>query len=163
MSGFMSPLTARRGSKQTGVVGLGADPYSRISENPFWAKKDVSGRFVAVLDEAIAGRNLDLITARSRALLAGEIHEVVLVIEAGAAPGVIVPDAVYLGFFEVQEGGVVIVGDAVYWEDTRIGTLAGFDETHHPNHMNIVIATEAPRTGRDLGVEVGHTIRFRQS
>ena len=41
-----------------------------------------------------------------------------------------------------------------------VGTVIGFDETHLPNHLNIVIYTVSLVTGRDLGAQLGDEVRF---
>ena len=35
-----------------------------------------------------------------------------------------------------------------------IGTIAGFDDTHMPNHMNIVIAQDRLQSGAELGLKL---------
>lgn len=141
---------------------MGREPYLTLTRDPYWVKSDVEGRVVAVLDLVTSGRNLELITARSRVVKSGDIHELVLTGQYDAAPGTIVNDAVYLAFVEIISGGVLQSGDQVLWGDTRLGTLAGFDETHFPNHYNLVIKAEGPRTGRDAGVRLGDRVTFRQ-
>ena len=58
-------------------------------------------------------------------------------------------------FFEVKIGGIVVVGDKVSVGDRVIGEVAGFDVTHMPNHMNIVVkAKERTKLGVKLGEKV---------
>lgn len=54
--------------------------------------------------------------------------------EKNTAPGEVVNNVANLGFFEVNEGGVIIIGDNVYIEEKLIGKVIGFDDTHMPNH-----------------------------
>jgi urease beta subunit len=38
--------------------------------------------------------------------------------------------------------------------------VLGFDGCHFPNHYNILVNTDRPRTGLELGVPLGATVRF---
>ena len=50
-----------------------------------------------------------------------------------------------------------MVGDKVSVDGRHLGALAGFDETHMPNHMNIVV-----RTGSmdEPYIHVGDRVQF---
>lgn len=79
----------------------------------------------------------------------------------GLQPGTRVRDVAYIGFIEVEIGGVAEIGDEVWAGELRLGALAGFDLTHYPNHLNIVLSTEAAKTGAELGLQLGTRIIFR--
>lgn len=136
------------------------DPYKAglFKKNPYAKKQDIKGKLVVVLDGKIEGRNLQLITPISRALKKGEIHELIFTDEADAGPGKKVDNIAYLGFFEVEQGGVMVSGDALFLDSKIIGEIAGFDETHMPNHLNIVIKAKERQTGLELNSEVGMEI-----
>jgi hypothetical protein len=52
-----------------------------------------------------------------------------------------------------------MVGDAVHAAHRGfLGTIAGFDEAHAPNHFNIVLKHETRRTGRELGLRLDEAI-----
>ena len=68
----------------------------------------------------------------------------------------------YLGFFAVEREGVIVVGDEVSLDGKKIGRLAGFDETHMPNHLNVVICSETRATGQELGACLEMTVTFHQ-
>lgn len=87
-------------------------------------------------------RGLKLIYPYSRAIRAGEIHELMLTDEQGACPGTAVDHVSVIGFFEAETGGVILVGDRISVGSKVLGHVAGFDLTHMPNHMNIVIKTK---------------------
>ena len=53
------------------------------------------------------------------------------------------------------------VGDEAYCSGRPIGTLAGFDETHMPNHLNIVIKSNGRMTGVEHGASLGDAILFK--
>ncbi len=125
------------------------------------AKRHVEGQLVYVLHTRADERWMHLEDVPSRALLAGEIHELVLSVNDDLKPGSGVRDVVYIGFFEVTVAGVADVGDEVWARDVRLGALAGFDFVHMPNHMNIVVSTDQATTGAEMGFDVGTPIRFR--
>jgi len=132
------------------------DPYSgaMFKTNPFRERSPVRGRVVAVLDARLEGRGLRLIDAPSRALGRGQVHEL-LVTGGTAAPGDRVDSVAYIAFFEITRPGIVLAGDGVLCGGRLAGTVAGFDATHEPNHLNVVLRSEAPRTGSELGLRPG--------
>ena len=138
------------------------DPYQSgmFSGNPYYAKSDITGSLVVVLREKLEGRGLSLIKPISRCVQQHEIHELILSDEEGIKPGSTVNKVAYFGFTEITRGGVITVGDEVYSSGKLIGTIAGFDETHMPNHINIVIS--GPRAdGAEQGAGVGDAILFK--
>ncbi|KJS87705.1 MAG: hypothetical protein JM58_03305 [Peptococcaceae bacterium BICA1-8] len=141
------------------------DPYKAglFKNNPYAKKQDIKGRLVVVLDGKLEGRNLKLITPISRALNKNEIHELIFTDEKEAGPGKNVDSISYLGFFEVQQGSVMINGDEIYLDGKLVGQIAGFDETHMPNHLNIVIKADERKTGVELDAEVGMEIICKKS
>ncbi len=116
------------------------DPYKKgmFKTNPYAKKKPLKGNLVVVLDGKYDERGLQLIPQPSRCLVADEVHEIILTDE-DKKPGDTVNKIAYIGFFTVKESTVIIVGDEVKINGQVIGKIAGFDETHMPNHYNIVI------------------------
>jgi hypothetical protein len=55
---------------------------------------------------------------------------------------------------------VVVIGETLLADDKPIGTVLGFDETHEPNHINIVIGVAQRQTGKQLNLSVGSRTRF---
>ena len=141
------------------------DPYKdgMFSANPYYAKTDIQGGLVVVLDGKLENRGLELITPISRCVLKNEIHELIASDEPGLGAGSKVEKVAYLAFVEITQAGVLTIGDEVLWADRIIGTIAGFDETHMPNHLNIVVRTRERRSGADLKLRLGDSITFRQS
>lgn len=121
------------------MSGEKRDPYLR-GQPParFVRHRPVTGVVVAVLAGSLPDRGLELIPQPSRVLCRGEVHELILTTEE-AAPGSRVDAISYLGFFEVKQGGVVVVGDDLRVRGSVIGEIAGFDATHLPNHLNVVV------------------------
>jgi hypothetical protein len=138
------------------------DPYAsgKFTVNPYAKKTDVTGALVVVLDGRMEDRGLALIKPISRCVCRHEVHELILTDET-VGPGDTVNRIAYLGFCSIREGGVVVSGDEFYMDDKLLGRLAGFDETHMPNHLNIVIKADSILTGIELGVELGHKIVFK--
>jgi uncharacterized protein YuzE len=79
---------------------------------------------------------------------------------AEAKAGKVVDRVAYIGFFEVEEGGIILVNDRVTVEGQEIGQVVGFDFTHAPNHLNILVRTATPVTGPDLGLKMGRRVVF---
>ena len=55
------------------------------------------------------------------------------------------------------------MGETLLVDDQSIGTVLGFDETHEPNHINIVIGGGRRRTGKQLELGVGGKVRFARA
>jgi hypothetical protein len=138
------------------------DPYAagKFSANPYAAKTDVAGALAVVLRGKMEDRGLELIKPISRCLRRHDIHELILTDEPDAKPGSRVNRIAYLGFAAIEDGGVIVAGDGVYLAGRLVGTLAGFDETHMPNHLNIVIRTDRLADGVEQGAELGMPVRF---
>lgn len=119
----------------------------------------VEAVFVGVLDNRNDGRALQLIKERTRCVRRFDIHELILTDEAHAAPGAVVDGVHYLGFVEFQAGCVLMEGDQLMIGDACIGTLAGFDETHYPNHYNVLFTGPRRITGGELGLRPGDRMR----
>jgi hypothetical protein len=124
------------------------------TDNPYVAKRPVKAQVVCVLHARSERRGMQLEPHPSRAVPAGEIHELAVTDDPAAAPGSRVERVAYVGFVEVVRGGVVLVGDQVTLGGRRLGRVAGFDCTHFPNHMNILVYSPEWQTGLELGVEV---------
>jgi len=141
------------------------DPYASgmFKENPFHSKSDIRGKLVTVLDMKANDRMLSLIVPISRCLCKYDIHELIASDEEGAGPGAVVNAISYIGFIEILQGGVVCTGDFVYWNGQCLGTIAGYDETHMPNHLNIVYHSDERITGAQLGCCLGDGITFVQN
>lgn len=136
------------------------DPYTRglFTRDPYAASTPITGRLVTVLDGHLTGRGLQLIKPPSRALSRHDVHELILTDQPDAAPGAVVERVWYAGFFEVTQSGMAISGATVWVGDVELGILVGFDETHMPNHCNIIIRTDRPATGLELGLHLEDTV-----
>ena len=124
------------------------------------SRRDLHGRVVTVLRGVTDKRGLQLTELRSRAAPRHVIHELMSTDEDGAGPGSKVDRVALIGFFEVEAGAVMLVGDEVYSGNTMLGTIAGFDETHMPNHQNICLKVDHLVDGESIGLAVEDAVRF---
>ncbi|MCX7919062.1 MAG: hypothetical protein N3A72_05530 [bacterium] len=137
------------------------DTTKFVNLTAYAERKEVIGKVITVLDAMAESRGLWLISTYSRAVPKYSIHELILTDEAEPKPGEAVNRIAYLCFFEVAEGGVIPVGDKLYLNDQFIGTIKGFDETHLPNHLNIIVYAEKRQTGKELGFTLGAQLSFK--
>ena len=112
---------------------------------------------VALLHISFEDRGLKLIETKSRAVRYNEIHELMITDEdTGSGKGA---DRVRaIGFFEIKKSGLIVVGDEVWIEDRFLGKLVGYDLTHMPNHMNILVRTD---NLSEPILKVGDIIKFK--
>jgi hypothetical protein len=123
-------------------------------------KVSVSGRLVKLLLHTRTDRGMTLAGYATRCLLRGEIHEIVTTDQTDAAAGERIDRVGFVGFAELERGGVVERGDVVLVEGVALGRVLGFDDCHFPNHLNVLVASDRLLTARDLGAGVGAEIRF---
>lgn len=140
-----------------------ADPYAQQKANRsfFAAKTDIRGRVVVVLRGTLENRELRLIAPISRAFPGGSIIELIGTDDPAAAPGAVVDRIAYIAFVELLGGGVLLAGDTVEANGAAIGTIAGFDDTHMPNHQNTILRTDTRTPGEDLGLRPGDPVLIR--
>jgi len=143
---------------------MSPDPYvHRLldSDLPCAAKEPLRGTLNTILHARAEQRGLELCPYPSRAILKDEVHELIITAEETAAPTKTVNRIAYLGYFTVAESGVLWVGDRVSINDRFIGYLAGYDLTHFPNHMNIIIMVNGDLfTGLEAKYMPGDRIEF---
>ena len=132
------------------------DPYASglVTKSPYAQKRIIQSSVVAILQIEMEERGLNLIQPKSRALKKNEIHELMITDEKETKPGAIVNRVSYIVFIEILRGGVMVVGDLVYWKNNLLGTVAGFDDTHMPNHQNIVLYSPKRITGKELNINI---------
>ena len=124
-------------------------------------RRALESRFVGVIDNRNDGRGLSLIKAHTRVVRRYDIHELILTDEQSAAPGGIVNGVHYVGFVVFEAGvGIFAEGDCVNIGGNAIGTIAGFDESHCPNHYNVLIKGPRRITGVELQQQPGDLVIF---
>lgn len=140
------------------------DPYKAgfFSSNPYAFKREIRGKLAVILQGKLEKRGLNLITTISRAVQKNEIHELMVTDETETGPGKTVDRIAYIGFMEITVGGVMVVGDELICNGQLVGRVAGFDETHLPNHLNIVLASENRFDGVEKGFALESDILVKQ-
>jgi LDH2 family malate/lactate/ureidoglycolate dehydrogenase len=154
------PLPAPRGPAPGSADCVLEGSVSAEGGSEDGAKRPVRGVLVKVLIHRRDDRGMELEPYASRCVRAGDVHELVTTSESRTAPGTRVDRVGFLGFAEMALGGVIDRGDELWIGDRRIGTVLGFDACHFPNHYNILITADEPRTGLDLALEPGIPVRF---
>lgn len=139
------------------------DPYKAgfFTENPYAEKRTIEGKLAVVLRGKLEERGLELIPAISRAVLKNEIHELIVTDQADAVPGSKVDKIAYIGFVEITAGGVLVTGDTLTCQGQIIGKVVGFDETHLPNHLNIVLVADNRSDGVEQDLQLELEIIFK--
>jgi len=133
-------------------------PYDvrRVTTSVYGDKRPVEGETVALLHIFFEDRGLKLIETKSRAVRHEEIHELMITNE-NVEPGGGANRVRAIGFFEITKSGLIVAGDDVWIEDRLLGKLVGFDVTHMPNHINVVVKAE---NLDEPELRVGDRIRF---
>lgn len=131
-----------------------------VSLATYAANRPVKGEVVTVLNSTYERRGLKLIPTYSRALKKFSIHEIIATDETDKLPGDTANRIAYLAFFEVSHGGCILVGETMFVDGKPVGQIIGFDETHEPNHINIIIGVNTRRTGPQLKIKPGSRIKF---
>ena len=136
-----------------------SSPYDfrRITPSVYGDKRPVEGEVVAVLHVMFEDRGLEFIQTKSRTVKLNEIHELMITDEQDAAPGGGADRVRAIGFFEITKSCLIVMGDKVTVNGKKLGTLAGYDVTHMPNHINVVVKTE---TLDDPDIRVGDRVSF---
>jgi hypothetical protein len=137
------------------------DPYAAgmIKDRPFISSKtDLEGRVVAVLSSFREERGLQLIIQKTRCFRKYEVHELILTDEEDAKPGSEVNRVAGIAFIEITKGGVMAEGERLTIDKHLIGKIAGYDETHAPNHINIILKGPKRIRGCDWGIKTGQKV-----
>lgn len=121
----------------------------------FTSREPFRLRWAAVMDHTRRDRAIEPSTWQTRCIRAGEVHEF---INVGPSPRYPVDHVEYYGFATFETSGVLAVGDALVGEGYTLGTISGFDETHMPNHYNILIEGTGLRNGHVLGLRAGMAV-----
>lgn len=96
----------------------------------------------------------------SRCVRAGDVHELVTTVDRPLRPGDRVDSVGFIGFAAFAQPGVVQRGDEVWIGERRVGLVAGFDESHAPNHLNVLIQADRLYSAGELDAVVGGEVRF---
>jgi predicted dehydrogenase len=153
------------------LVDLVADAYAiargKEQRLRMIAKPPVAATVVKLLFHTRADRGMTLSPWQSRCVPAGQVHELVTTTDRPRVAGDRVDRVGFLGFAAFDAPAVLERGDRVWLVprspvgDTarrQLGTIAGFDESHWPNHYNLVIDTDELLTAGDVDLRPGDKI-----
>jgi len=118
------------------------EPYQAKKIPDHWPKaekRSVVGNIVAISGVRLYNRDTSLIYPRSRSFPKNSIVEITLTDEQDVNPGDTINSVLYIGFFEVLIGGIVVVGEPVSIDGKLIGGVVGFSDIHEPNHLNLIV------------------------
>lgn len=121
---------------------MSGEPYEAEKIPNHWPtsqKKSVIGKMVAISGLRLNKRGTKLMHPRSRSFPKYSIVEITLTDDGDANPGYTIDSVLYIGFFEVISGGIIVVGQSVSINSMIIGEVTGFSDVHEPNHLNILV------------------------
>ncbi|MHA1977794.1 MAG: DUF6917 domain-containing protein [Candidatus Hodarchaeales archaeon] len=118
------------------------EPYKSNLIPDHWQtapRRTIKGKLVAISGLRLKQRDTWLIHPRTRVFSKYSIAELTVTDEKSVNPGSNINSVLYIGFLEIQKGGVVIAGDIVALDGREIGNVRGFSDIHVPNHINIMV------------------------
>lgn len=132
--------------------------FNKIKPSVYGHRRPVEGEIVALLHVCFDDRGLKLLETKSRAICRNEIHEL-MITDEDASPGGGADRVRAIAFFEAQRPGLIVVGDRITINGEYLGKIAGYDLTHMPNHMNILIKTNSLD---EPSIKVGDKVEFHR-
>jgi len=124
-------------------------------------KRQVEGVVVKLLHHTQTNRGMTLAPYETRCVRSGEIHELATTDHFDATSGDRIDRIGFLGFIEITRAGVIEVGDEVTHQGGVLGHVLGFDESHFPNHYNILVSSRPILTADDANLKVEEQLVFR--
>jgi len=139
------------------------DPYQSgiAAKVSYTAKRSVIAKIVAVLKGTLEDRGLKIIFPRSRAVRQHDVIELMTTPQKQCKAGDRVDRVTYIGFAEIQASGVLRVGDQAILKGEPRWTIAGFDETHYPNHLNVIMKPVAEQAESAPDVQLEDLLEFQ--
>lgn len=136
------------------------EPYLDNTTKSIIYKTPVVSSLCSVHGTRRKNRTLKPMVQKTRCIEQGSIHEIIIVEEQKLKEEGVIQDTAYIGFSQFLNGGLLECGDTVYLNNMLLGELAGFDDTHMPNHLNILISRADLTTGMDLKCNFGDLVIF---
>lgn len=135
------------------------DPYKNgmDPDEYYHMRRTLIGEIVCVMRNSVNKRGILLIDQPTRALRQYEIVELIAT-EETITNDKVINSISYVGFIEIKSGGVVKKGDTLFVGDRGIGKVLGYDETHMPNHLNLIVETKNRKTGLELGIQLNDVV-----
>ncbi len=139
------------------------EPYQSgiAAKVSYTAKRTVTAKIVAVLKGTLEDRGLKIIFPRSRAVPKHDVIELITTTQKQCKPGDRVDRVTYIGFAEIQTSGVLRVSDWVIFKGEPRWTIVGFDETHYPNHLNVIMKPVAEQAESAPEVQLEDLLEFQ--
>ncbi|EHN73183.1 hypothetical protein SMCF_7389 [Streptomyces coelicoflavus ZG0656] len=126
------------------------------------AKLPVRTSAVRLLFHETVRRGMILAQAGSAAVRSGEIHELVVTREDTDVAGARIDHVAYLGFIEFTDPAMLTRGDTFWLGDRKLGTFAGYDESHLPNHLNLILSSDELVTAEDVDLRPRDVIMIHE-
>ncbi len=139
------------------------DPYQSgiAAKVSYTAKRSVIAKIVAVLKGTLENRGLKIIFPRSRAARKHDVIELITTTQKECKAGDRVDRVSYIGFAEIQASGVLRVGDQAILKGAPQWIIVGFDETHYPNHLNVIMQPVAEQAESAPDVQLEDLLEFQ--
>jgi hypothetical protein len=139
------------------------EPYRDgiVSRKLIIIKDILPAHATGILTNTTNKRGMSLIINSSRAVRVNDVHELACTTE-NCEPGNVVDEIGYLAFIIFDESGVIAVDDKLLVDGVLFGKVIGFNETHSPNHINIILQVEKITTGILSGWKPGTALIFKQ-
>lgn len=127
-----------------------------------WLRCEQTARWIAILNHKRVQRGIMLTKWQTRVVRQGDIHEILTTPERTEHISRQINLVFYLGFAEF-DAGIIAIGDGFWAEDgSFLGQVLGFDETHAPNHLNILLSSDVMLPGVQRGLRPDHRFFVRQ-
>lgn len=127
------------------------------------SKRPLAAHLVKLMFHTRQERGMALSPWGSRAIRAGDVHELVTTTDRPRRAGDRIDHVGFIGFAAFARPGLIERGDEVWVGDRRVGTVAGFDECHAPNHLNVVVDADRLCSAGELDAAVGQEVRFSEA
>ncbi len=126
------------------------------------SKSSIKFRIKAVMKNKRIDRKLKLSEYVTRCINKNQLHEFLIANDWNNDKNKLLNDISYIGFMECIECGVIEIGDNFSDDNgTIVGTIIGFDYTHMPNHMNIVLKSVSTETGKERNYKVNQEFEIK--
>lgn len=126
------------------------------------SKRDVRTNVVRLLFHETLHRGMRLAPAGSACVRAGDIHELVVTRDDVDDAEALIDHIAYVGFLEFTDPAMLTRGDTFWYGEELLGWFAGYDESHLPNHLNLILHGPRLVTAEDLDLRPGDTIVVKE-
>jgi len=156
------PIFVRKGVMILVTIHLDSSGQGLVKKDPFIRTSSIVFEMVAILDLSVQNRGLSILHSSSRSFQRDSVAEFLVTSEEVELGGK-VNSVSYLGFGAAMNSGQAVVGRKVLVRGRQIGYIGGFDETHAPNHINVVLVVEEAISGLGVGLQLGDLVTIERS